>query len=164
MVFGTEEQIDELRSGKHTSTDMKRSKKKFVHKPEYPGGKEYFKKFLKENLVYPKEALEHQIEGTVFLAAEVNDLGEVLQVNVEKGIGYGCDEEAMRLVKMMKYGKVTNRGLRVKTWKKLRINFRLADHQSKRFSYQYSVKEKKSTPSKPDNHYQYTISLPSQNH
>ncbi|HKJ40832.1 MAG TPA: energy transducer TonB [Sunxiuqinia sp.] len=142
---------------------MKRSKKNFVHQPEYPGGKEQFKKFLKENLVYPKKALENRVEGTVYLVAEVNDQGEVLQVKIEKGIGFGCDEEAIRLVKSLKYGKVTNRGIRLKTWHKLRINFKLADHQSPELSLQYTLKEKKQSEPEQPKGFQYTVSLPLKN-
>lgn len=140
---------------------MKQSKRNFVNKPEYPGGKEYFKKFLKENLVYPKEALEHKIEGVVYLTAEVNDKGQVLQVKIEKGIGYGCDDEAVRLVKLMRYGKVTNRGIRLKTWKKLRINFKLSEHSPNKFSYQYSLKEKKPQQIEKSARYHYSITLSS---
>ena len=139
---------------------MKNSKKNFVHKPEYPGGRESFKKFLKENLVYPQEAIQNEIEGTVFLMAEVNDNGMVLDVKVENGIGYGCDEEAIRLVKMMKYGEVKNRGLRVKITKKIRINFKLAEHKPKKTSFNYSYKEKPKNRSEQVTRYEYTIQLP----
>ncbi len=139
---------------------MKKSDRKFLHRPEYPGGNESFKAFIKEHLVYPKQALENKIHGTVYLQAEINDEGEVLQVKVDNGIGFGCDEEAVRSVKMMHSGKVKNREVRLKAWKKLRINFRLDEHKPKEFSYNYSVKSDKERKSASGTSYQYTIQLP----
>lgn len=104
---------------------VKNSTKKFLKLPEYPGGKEAFKKYIKENLVYPKEALEKRIQGIVYLKAEITDNGEVLNITVEKGVGAGCDEEAIRLIKNVRYTSVKNRGKRVKTKKKFRIEFKL---------------------------------------
>ena len=105
--------------------DNDKKHKKFLKYPEFPGGKEEFKKYIKESLIYPKEALENKIEGVVFLNAEINDNGLVTNVNIEKGLGYGCDEEAKRLLSGCKFGGVKNRGVRVKTRKKFRINFKL---------------------------------------
>jgi protein TonB len=77
--------------------------KKFVKMAEYPGGSEALKKFVKENLRYPQEAVLHRVEGKVFLKYEVNDKGKVHSVVVVNGIGYGCDEEAKRIVKLLRY-------------------------------------------------------------
>ncbi len=51
--------------------------KHFITKAEYPGGSEALKKFIKKNLRYPKEALMHRVEGSVFLRYEVNEKGKV---------------------------------------------------------------------------------------
>ncbi|MCD6355300.1 MAG: TonB family protein, partial [Prolixibacteraceae bacterium] len=87
---------------------MKKSNKQFLKLPEYPGGKEAFKKYIKSNLVYPQKALEKRVEGTVFVIAEIDDNGNVLQIEIEKGIGSGCDEEAGRLIKNIRFGGVKN--------------------------------------------------------
>ena len=112
---------------------MKDKHKKFLKLPEYPGGKEAFKKYIKENLRYPKEALENKIEGVVHLSAEINDNGEVIGTSIEKGLGYGCDKEAARLIENVHFGSVKNRGVRLKTKKKFRVEFKLP--QQKKISY-----------------------------
>ena len=104
---------------------MKKPKKKFLKLPEYPGGKEAFRTYIKSNLMYPKEAKENRVEGIVHLNAEIDDNGNVIDVIVEKPLGAGCDEEAVRLIKAVQFGKVKNRGMRVKTRKKFRIEFKL---------------------------------------
>src|SRR5512135_1237820 len=95
--------------------------RKFLHLPEYPGGKVFFENYLRENLVYPEEAIKHNIEGIVFLSATVDDNGLITEINIEKGIGFGCDEEAIRLLENLHFGRVRNPGVRVKTHKKFRI-------------------------------------------
>ena len=135
---------------------MKKSTKKFLKIPQYPGGKEAFKKYIKENLVYPKEALEKQVQGIVFLNAEINDNGEVLSVVVERGVGAGCDEEAIRLLKNTRYTSVRNRGKRVKTKKKIRIEFKLPP--SKTVSFEI-VSKKKDEPTKKTTPKVYSYSI-----
>jgi TonB family protein len=100
-------------------------KKKFLKLPEYPGGKEEFRKYILGHLVYPEKALQEKIEGIVYVSAQIDDNGEVLDVKVEKGLGYGCDEEAVRLIQGLHFGGVKNQGIRLKTRKKFRIEFKL---------------------------------------
>jgi protein TonB len=133
-----------------------KKKKSFIRLPEYPGGKSDFKEYVKSNLQYPVKALETKTEGTVFLSAEIDDNGNVSKVTVEQGIGNGCDEEAVRLIKGIKFGGVKNRGIRVKTTKKFRINFTLPKSN---VTYNY-VKNKieKHTGQQPKK-YSYTIQI-----
>ena len=135
---------------------MKKSTKKFLKIPQYPGGKEAFKKYIKENLVYPKEALDKQIQGIVFLNAEINDNGEVLRVVVERGVGAGCDEEAIRLLENTRYTSVRNRGKRVKTKKKIRIEFKLPPRKTVNFEV---VSNKKDEPTKKTTSKVYSYSI-----
>lgn len=104
-------------------------KKTFLKLPEYPGGKEEFRKYILENLKYPSLAIEKKIQGIVYLSAEINDHGDVLNVRVEKGLGYGCDEEAVRLINSVQFGGVNNHGVRVKTRKRFRIEFKLKEQK-----------------------------------
>ncbi len=130
-----------------TIMKKQRTDKDFLHLPTYPGGKEAFSKFLKDNIRYPKEALEKKIQGKVYVSFDVSDNGDVISAMVTKGIGFGCDEEALRLVKMLKYKKVKNRGLRLKSTVKTHIEFKLAEvKQSINVSY---VPVKKTEPSAP---------------
>lgn len=69
--------------------------------PEYPGGDEARIKFLIENIVYPQIAKEANIYGIVYISFIVEKDGSISNVKVLRGIGGGCDEEAIRVVKMM---------------------------------------------------------------
>ena len=124
---------------------MKKPKKKFLNLPEYPGGKEAFKAYIKANLRYPEQARAKGTEGVVHLVAEIKDTGNVGSVEVEKGIGDGCDEEAVRLLKSIRYGGVKNRGMRVKTKRKFRIEFKLPQ-KNKTPSIRYTLKKPADSP------------------
>lgn len=104
-------------------------KKRFLSLPKYPGGSSAFNRFLSDNQVYPEEALQKGIEGDVYVKFIVNDLGNVIEAHVEKGVGHGCDEEALRLVRLLKYEPVRNRGMRVQSSMRTKIPFRLNKNQ-----------------------------------
>lgn len=99
-------------------------KKFFLKKPFYPGGTKALSKFIKENLVYPEDAISHNIIGTVQLLVEINDDGNVMNVKVIKHLGYGCDEEAIRVAKLLKYADAKQKGVHVKITTKLSIYFK----------------------------------------
>jgi TonB family protein len=129
-------------------------KKKFLNLPKYLGGSKAFKEFIAANLRYPKEALEARVEGSVIVGYDVDNNGDVISLHVIKGLGYGCDEEAVRLIGMLSFEKARNKGLRVKISQKTKINFRLPT-----VSINYSLAEKK-VPDKKKNGgtiYEYTI-------
>ena len=69
--------------------------------PEFPGGDEARLQFIKDNLVYPEDAKKNGIQGTVYVNFFVEKDGSISNVKVVRGIGYGCDEEAVRVTKMM---------------------------------------------------------------
>lgn len=103
----------------------KKTNKSFIQIPKVTGGKKTFAAFLAENLVYPEQALKNGIEGNVFVEYEVDDNGIVIQAKVVKGLGYGLDEEALRLIKLLRFEKVKNRGIRLRSSGKTSIPFRL---------------------------------------
>jgi TonB family protein len=69
--------------------------------PEFKGGHVEMMKFINKNLIYPKAAKNNNIEGRVVLQFIVNFDGSLSSLEVVKSIGYGCDEEAQRLVNLM---------------------------------------------------------------
>lgn len=69
--------------------------------PQYPGGVEALMNYLRENVHYPALALKSNIQGTVFVNFVVEPNGSISNVMILRGIGGGCDEEAMRVVKNM---------------------------------------------------------------
>ncbi|MCK9616271.1 MAG: energy transducer TonB [Lentimicrobiaceae bacterium] len=84
--------------------------------PGFPGGDESRIKFLQQNITYPQVAKEAGIQGTVFVTFVVEVDGSVSDVRVLRGIGGGCDEEAIRVVKAMPKwtpGKQRGRPVRV---------------------------------------------------
>ena len=58
--------------------------------------------FIYKHLTYPQQARENRIEGTCIVHFIVETDGSVTNVGLDAGIGYGCGEEAMRVIKMMK--------------------------------------------------------------
>lgn len=69
--------------------------------PKFPGGEEKRIKFISKNLHYPIEAQEKNITGTVYVSFIVETDGKVSNVKLKNGIGGGCDEEAIRVIKLM---------------------------------------------------------------
>ena len=70
--------------------------------PEYPGGTDALLKFIDANIKYPAEAKQKGIEGKVLVQFIIDEKGNVVDLKVLKGIGYGCDEEAVRVCRMMR--------------------------------------------------------------
>lgn len=93
--------------------------------PEFDGGEEARIAFLNENIKYPEEARKNKILGRVYVNFVVEKDGSITGVKVIRGIGGGCDEEAMRVVKLMKYKPGQIDGKPVATEFNLPINFRL---------------------------------------
>ena len=69
--------------------------------PEYPGGMGELGRFMAKNLRYPAEAAKKRKEGRVFVQFIVSKTGEVVKPVILKGIGNGCDEEALRVMQAM---------------------------------------------------------------
>ena len=114
--------------------------KKFIKKSEYPGGAVALKKFVKQTLRYPKEALLHRVEGSVYLKYEVNEIGKVHSISVVNGLGYGCDKEAIRIIGSLKYPPVKNRGCKVNTKFRITIHFKLPPVNPIKINYIYTKK------------------------
>ncbi len=67
--------------------------------PEPNGGYEGFYKFVQKNLKYPAAARRMGIEGKVYVQFIINEKGEITNIEILKGIGAGCDEEVLRVMK-----------------------------------------------------------------
>ena len=90
--------------------------------PELIGGIEG----LQKRVVYPEMAIRAGIQGRVFVLAFVNELGHVVKTEVQKGIGGGCDEAAMRAVMESKFHPGKQRGKAVKVRVSIPVRFSLA--------------------------------------
>ena len=69
--------------------------------PSFPGGEEALYDFINKNLQYPEAAREANITGTVVVAFAIEKDGTISNVRILRDLGYGCGEEAVRVVKMM---------------------------------------------------------------
>ncbi len=69
--------------------------------PEYPGGLKALMQYLATNIKYPVEAKKDKIEGRIFINFIVEKDGAVTHAKVLRGIGHGCDKEALRVVENM---------------------------------------------------------------
>jgi hypothetical protein len=86
--------------------------------PKFPGGMTAFYKFLGKEVKYPEEAKKNKVEGKVFLSFIVETDGSLSEITkVGTGIGYGTEEEAIRVLKLSpkwEPGKLDGKLVRVK--------------------------------------------------
>ncbi len=95
--------------------------------PAFPGGDGQRMKFLQDNIKYPQMARESGIQGTVYVTFVVERNGSVTDVKILRGIGGGCDEEAVRVVQNMpKWEPGKQRGKPVRVQFNMPIKFTLA--------------------------------------
>jgi protein TonB len=78
--------------------------------PKPVGGYESYYGQLSKNLKYPRQAIRQHVDGRVYVEFVVDRNGTVSQVKVIKGIGAGCDEEAMRVLTLTKWEPGKQRG------------------------------------------------------
>ncbi len=85
--------------------------------------------FLSKNVIYPVLAQQNKIEGRVIVRFVINEDGSISDGKIVKGIGYGCDEEALRVIKAMpKWRPGKQNGQRVKVYFTQPITFTLEDN------------------------------------
>lgn len=95
--------------------------------PNPPGGMSGWNKYLSDNLKYPTQARRMGVEGTVIVVFVINTDGTIQDVDVLRGIGGGCDEEAVKIVKNApKWEPGRQRGRAVRTRMRLPIRFKLS--------------------------------------
>ncbi|MGC3945846.1 MAG: TonB family protein [Chryseolinea sp.] len=99
----------------------------------YPaGGRRAFRQYLEKNLQYPQEALLNNVEGRVTVTFSVETTGMLSDFRVVKGIGSGCDEEVIRLIKTGPKWTATKRDeVAEKSTIKVRMRFQLPKKRSK---------------------------------
>lgn len=83
--------------------------------PEFPGGIVAMHKYIEKNMRYPPQAIKHNITGKVMVEFVIDENGYVTNARIVRGIGYGCDEEALRVVRAMpRWTPGTQKGKNVK--------------------------------------------------
>lgn len=93
---------------------------------EYPGGINKAREFIANNLLYPEEAQENDIEGTVKVKFIIEKDGSLTNIEIVNKLGYGCNEEVIRVLKRMpKWRPGTLKGKIVRTQFALPVSFRM---------------------------------------
>ena len=93
--------------------------------PEFPGGEKALLVFLTKNIKYPSEAKRVGAEGYVTVHFIIEKDGSVNNAKVLKGVGFGCDKEAVRVINLLKFSPGKQRGIPVRVQMTVPINFRL---------------------------------------
>ena len=94
--------------------------------PVFPGGDHELIRYIEDNLDYPKDAMESGIEGRVFVKIIVEPNGSISNAKIIRGLGYGCDEEAVRVVESMPNWKAGRKnGETVRVNMAVPVNFKL---------------------------------------
>lgn len=90
------------------------------------GGRRAYDKYLKNSLHYPQQALDNQIKGRVTVQFTVRTDGSLDEFSVLKGLGFGCDEEVIRLVREgPKWSPTTEDDVPVESEVRVRVKFAL---------------------------------------
>ncbi|UKT62170.1 energy transducer TonB [Pedobacter mucosus] len=92
--------------------------------PEFAGGMKAWAKYMQRNLRYPSAAQDAEVQGKVFVSFVVERDGSITDVKILKGIGYGCDEEAAKVIKKSPFWKPgRNKGNTVRVRYNMPISF-----------------------------------------
>jgi TonB family protein len=124
--------LNELEQLKFSSVVFKVDAINYVEEmAKFPGGESEMYKFIGRNIRYPQMAVDAGITGKVFVSFVVDENGYVTDVKVLRGIGGGCDEEAIRTIKAMpKWIPGTQNGKPVCVSLNLPISFTLNNNKS----------------------------------
>lgn len=146
--------------------------KRFIKKPYYLGGQEALNKFIGENIQYPKAAVEQQVEGVCIVQYDIDIKGNVFNAKVLSGIGHGCDEEAIRLVSLLKFEVPKQiHKLKVIFHKTTHIRFKLNKQDAVQlpnytepnlqinYHIQTDAKKPAAQPAKQNTSYSYTVKI-----
>lgn len=100
--------------------------KKTEISPNYPGGQAELMNFVINKLQYPKEAKKQNVEGKVYAQFTVKEDGSLTDIEIVRGIGYGCDKEVIRIIESMpNWEPGTKDGQPIKTKMTLPVVFKL---------------------------------------
>jgi protein TonB len=81
-------------------------------------------KFVQENIKFPAEAQENNVHGRLMVSVVVEKDGSLSDIKIKKGLGYGLDEEIVRIIKMMpKWQPAQHKGKAVRQSQTIMIPF-----------------------------------------
>jgi TonB family protein len=120
-----------------------RKPESFIRQPVYPGGNKAMDEFIRLNLKYPEDAFKNNVQGIVSVEIDIDVAGKVTKGRIKHGIGYGCDEESLRLVKLLQFEKKKYKGLYVVFHRTVNIPFRLPSVPQLTYEYKQSESKEK---------------------
>ena len=85
--------------------------------PQFNGGMAKFYTFIGENIKYPEEAVKNKVQGNVLMSFYVEKDGTLSNIKVDRKVGYGTDEEAIRVLSLSEKwspGLINGKAVRVK--------------------------------------------------
>ncbi len=95
------ENIEVVGTGEGTGVVAPAKEEIFTFAEQMPEPSFDYQKYLKDNIKYPASAVRNEVQGRVYVNFVVKPDGSITDVVVAKGIGYGCDEEAVRIISKM---------------------------------------------------------------
>ncbi len=99
----------------------------FLKAATFPGGQKALSAFLQSQLKYPELALDYGVEGVVLLQLTIAPDGSIEDCQVTRGVGYGCDREALRVAKLIPHWEAARIGqnkVRSKIYVPIRFHLR----------------------------------------
>ena len=94
--------------------------------PEFPGGTDKLREFIRENIQYPKIARENEIQGKVYVKFKVSEIGEVENLEIVRGVDPVLNRAALEVLsKMPNWKPGMQRGEKVPVWYMIPVNFNL---------------------------------------
>ncbi|GHT18950.1 cell envelope biogenesis protein TonB [Bacteroidia bacterium] len=120
----------------HAITEIKPEPRKIelvpAHKPEFPGGEKEMYAVISKNLHYPAIAIDNRVKGTATIRFVVETDGSVSGITLLRGFNSACDNEALRVIKLMGAQKWVpgrdDKGIAVRAYFTIPIKFILKDN------------------------------------
>lgn len=100
----------------------------YIHAEVY-GGKQQLKDFIKEELVYPKKAIDAKTEGTVILAFTIKNDGAISKLSVAQSVSPELDNEAIRIFKQLLWSPAVYRGMKLDEEQTMEFPFKLSKYK-----------------------------------
>lgn len=115
QISNEKEAFHDLRPVATSDSSQNKSTKVYNFADQQPVLKGGLKK-LQQKLTYPKECMQAGVKGRVFVEVIVNKKGLPVNPKVVKGLGHGCDKEAIRVAKTARFipGKIDGKAVKVK--------------------------------------------------
>ncbi|MFM2269873.1 MAG: hypothetical protein RL757_3314 [Bacteroidota bacterium] len=115
-----------------TTTELEQIYSSVEEKPIFIGGEAEMARWIRQHLIYPKIAEENLVEGNVYVRVVVNADGTLTDIGVLRGIGGGCNEEAVRLVSAMPRWKAgIQDGKNVRVSEQIKVKFNIDEAKDK---------------------------------